>query len=77
MDIINFLERQELLQKLIDKGYGNLVEALLLNESKVYTKSGRCNKSGMCRVLNWKPKMLEDAFSKCREILKDDLFTEE
>lgn len=73
MNILEFLERQELLQKLIDRGYGKLVEAMLLNESKVYTKKGRLNKSGACRVLGWKPKQLEDALNKCREILSEDL----
>lgn len=73
MNIVEFLERQELLQKLVDRGYGKLVEALLLNESKVYTKKGRLNKSGACRVLSWKPKQLEDALQKCREILMEDL----
>lgn len=73
MNILEFLERQELLQKLTERGYGRLVEALLLNESKVYTKKGRLNKSGACRVLGWKPKQLEDALNKCREILSEDL----
>lgn len=74
MKILDIIERQELLQKLIDRGYGELVEALLLNESKAFTKrGGRLNKSGTCRVLNWKPKQLEDALQKCREILKDDM----
>ena len=39
------LENQELIQKLIDNGYGNLVDAFLLNDGKVYTKKGRLNKS--------------------------------
>lgn len=73
VNILEFLERQELLQKLTERGYGRLVEALLLNESKVYTKKGRLNKSGACRVLGWKPKQLEDALNKCREILSEDL----
>jgi len=73
VNVLEFLERQELLQKLTDRGYGKLVEALLLNESKVYTKKGRLNKSGACRVLQWKPKMLEDALQKCREILMEDI----
>ena len=37
-DLTEVLERQELIQKLIDKGYGELIEALLMNENKVYTK---------------------------------------
>ena len=73
MNVLEFLERQELLQKLTDRGYGKLVEALLLNESRVYTKKGRLNKSGACRVLLCKPKQLEDALQKCREILMEDM----
>lgn len=73
MNILEFLERQELLQKLTDRGYGKLVEIMLLNEGKVYTKKGRLNKSGACRILGWKPKQLEDAIDKCREILEEDL----
>jgi nucleoside-diphosphate-sugar epimerase len=72
-NLIEVLERQELIQKLIDKGYGPLIEALLMNEGKVYTKKGRLNKSGACRVLGWKPKELEDALNDCREILRADL----
>ena len=75
-NMIDELERQELITKLIAKGYGELVEALLLNENKVYTKKGRLNKSGACRVLGWKAKQLEDALQECREILKAD-FPEE
>ncbi len=72
-DLTEVLERQELIQKLIDKGYGELIEALLMNENKVYTKKGRLNKSGACRVLGWKTKQLEDALAECREILQVDL----
>jgi hypothetical protein len=67
------LERDELIQKLIERGYGELVEALLDNENRVYTKKGRLNKSGACRVLGWKTKQLEDALEECRDILKSDL----
>ena len=67
------VERQELIQKLIDNGYGELVETLLLNETKVYTKKGRLNKSGTCRVLGWKTKQLEDALEECRKILQGDV----
>ena len=70
-NLIDILERQELLDKLQNAGYGDLIEALLLNENKVYTKKGRLNKSGACRVLGWKTKQLEDALDACREIIKD------
>lgn len=67
------IERQELIQKLVSQGYGELIEALLLNETKVYTKKGRLNKSGACRVLGWKTKELEEALDACKEILEGDL----
>jgi len=71
-NLTDLLEQQELIQKLVDRGHGELVEALLENESKVYTKKGRLNKSGACRVLKWKPKQLEDALGECREILRSE-----
>ena len=71
-DMIDILERQEVIDKLVDKGYGELVEAFLLNESTVYTKKGRLNKCGACRVLGWKTKKLEDALAECREILASE-----
>jgi hypothetical protein len=72
--IVDNVERLELIQKLMDSGYSRLVEALLYNEQKVYTKKGRLNKSGACRVLGWKTKQLEDALSDCRRILGHDIF---
>jgi hypothetical protein len=69
----NQLENQELIQKLIDSGYGNFVDAFLLNDGKVYTKKGRLNKSGLCRVLKCKPKELEDALKACQELLKREM----
>ena len=70
------LENQELIQKLIDSGYGDLVDAFLLNDGKVYTKKGRLNKSGACRVLKCKPKELEDSIRECQELLKKDMSVE-
>ena len=55
MDLTN-LEKSELIQKLIDNGYGELVEAILGNERECFTRSSRSNKSGMSRVLGWKVK---------------------
>ena len=70
------LERQEVIQKLRkrlkDLGYGNLIDVLLENDEKVYTKKGRLNKSGACRASGWKTKQLEDALIACRQILKDE-----
>lgn len=70
-NLTEVLEQQELIQKLIDSGFGELIDALLMNESKVYTKKGRLNKSGACRVLGWKTKQLEDAIEECRNIFPD------
>lgn len=71
--IFDMIENQELIQKLIDSGYGKLVDAFLLHDGKVYTKKGRLNKSGACRVLKCKPKELEDAIKACQELLKAEL----
>jgi len=70
--LTDLLERQELIEKLKDNGFGKLVEVLLENDNKVYTKKGRLNKSGACRVLGWKTKQLEDALEACREILAEE-----
>ena len=72
-NLTEVLEQQELIQKLIDKGYGELIDALLMNESKVYTKKGRLNKSGACRALGWKTKQLEDALEECRALFPEGL----
>lgn len=73
-NLIEQLEKQELIDKLIGKGYASLIDALLSNEKDVYTKKGRLNKSGACRVLGWKPKELEQALEACKDILKNDLY---
>lgn len=70
--LIEMLERQELIEKLCDKGHKKLIEVLLDNEKKVYTKKGRLNKSGACRILGWKPKQLEEALAECRIILSKE-----
>lgn len=74
--LFDSIENQELIQKLIDCGFGKLVDAFLLNDAKVYTKKGRLNKSGACRVLKCKPKELEDAIKACQELLKKELDVE-
>lgn len=71
--MIEEIELRELIQKLIDNGYGELVDAFLEHESEVTTKKGRLNKSGVCRVLDWKSKHLEDTLEEVRKLLKDDL----
>ncbi len=73
VNIVETIETNELIQKLADNGFEELVEAFLMNESRIYTRSGRMNKSGACRVLNWKPKQLEDALEECRDILFNDI----
>lgn len=67
------IESQELIQKLIDNGFGGIVDAFLLNDNKVYTKKGRLNKSGACRVLKCKPKDLEDAIEACQKLLNKEM----
>jgi hypothetical protein len=67
------IERQELINKLIANGYGDVVKALLEDEKKVYTKKGRLNKSGACRRLNLKSKQLEDMLAEMRNLLKRDM----
>lgn len=73
MSNIDYFERQELIKKLIDNGYGDIVEAFLDDEKKVYTKKGRLNKSGACRRLKMKAKQLEDKLAEMRDLLKKDL----
>lgn len=73
MSAIENIERQELINKLIAAGYGDIVEALLEDDKKVYTKKGRLNKSGACRRLNLKSKQLEDKLAEMRSLLSKDL----
>ncbi len=70
---IDEIERQELIKKLIKNGYGDIVQVLLENENKVYTKKGRLNKSGACRKLKLKTKQLEDKLQEMKNLLKTDL----
>lgn len=66
------IEIQEIIQKLREAGYSELVDCLLDNEKECYTKKGRLNKSSTCRKLNWKGKKLEDALDHMRSILKNE-----
>lgn len=66
----NAIEMQEVIQKLKNAGYGELVDCLLDNEKDCYTKKGRLNKSSTCRRLNWKSKKLEDALKCMKDLLK-------
>lgn len=72
-DLIEVLEREEIINKLRKAGYEELVDAFLLNETRALTRNGRLNKSGTCRILGWKPKQLEDALEECRKILENDI----
>lgn len=67
-NLLEAIERSELIEKLRQHGYGDLIDALLANESQAYTKKGRLNKSGACRVLGWKTKQLEDALAECKKL---------
>ncbi len=73
-NFLEILEKQEILQILENNGFKEKIEALLLNENKVYTKKGRLNKSGACRILGMKPKELEDFLHRCREVIRADQF---
>lgn len=66
------LEMQEVIAKLKEKGFTELVECLLDNDNDCYTKKGRLNKSATTRRLGWKSKQLEDALKTMREVLKDE-----
>lgn len=70
--VVDQLERQELIQKLLKSEYKHEIETLLANDTKFTTKRGRCNKSGACRLLDCKTKQLENIFAACRKILGND-----
>jgi hypothetical protein len=72
MHIIDQLEQKELVEKLKKWGFGDLIDALIENDDEVYTKKGRLNKCGACRVLGWKSKQLEDKLAACRQILAEE-----
>ena len=72
-NIIDEMERQELIEKLIKNGYGDIVNILLENDNKVYTKKGRLNKSGACRKLKLKTKQLEDKLEEMKNLLKNEM----
>lgn len=72
-NMLEDLERQELIEKLYKLGYGEIIDAFLENEDKVTTKKGRINKSGFCRVLDCKTKQLEDQLEGMRKALEEDM----
>jgi gamma-glutamyl phosphate reductase len=67
---IHTIETQEVIDKLKEAGFAELVDCLLDNEKDCYTKKGRLNKSSTCRRLNWKGKKLEDALQEMRAVLQ-------
>ena len=73
-NFIEVIESQELLQKIEGAGYAKVVELFLMNENKVYTKKGRLNKSGACRILKCKPKELDDLLKKLKDIINAQQF---
>ena len=75
-NFLEVIEKQEILDILEKNGMGKEIETLLLNESKAYTKKGRLNKSGACRILGMKPKELDEFLKQCRDVIKADQFLE-
>ena len=75
MDFVQEIETKELIAK-IRKIHPEFVEAFLSHENKVYTKKGRLNKSGACRVLDFKPKQLDDIVESCQKLLESDVLAE-
>lgn len=67
------VEIQELIQKLVDRGFGEVVDCLLSNDTKCYTKKDRLNKSATCRQLGWKSKQLDDTLQQMRDLLARDV----
>ena len=70
--LIEQLELQELIDKLVKNGYEEIVKALLDND-KIYKKKGRLNKSGACRKLKLKPKELENKLNDMKVLLEKDM----
>lgn len=68
------IENSELLNILENSYLKEKINLLLSNENLVYTKKGRLNKSGACRILNMKNKELETFLEECRKILEVDQF---
>jgi hypothetical protein len=78
IDPVRSLEMQEIINKLKEHGYEDLVECLMDNDADCYTKKGRLNKSATTRKMGWKSKQLEDALAGMRELLTEEFdFDEE
>jgi hypothetical protein len=70
------VENTELLHILENSYLKEKINLLLTNENLAYTKKGRLNKSGACRILNMKNKELETFLEECRKVLEVDQFLE-
>lgn len=77
VDPVRSLEMSEIIEKLKQHGYEELVECLLDQESDCYTKKGRLNKSATTRRMGWKSKQLEDALKAMRELLSEEFDLDE
>ena len=77
IDPVRSLEMQEIIEKLKEHGYEDLVECLMDNEADCYTKKGRLNKSATTRKMGWKSKQLEDALAGMRELLTEEFDIDE
>ena len=70
------VENTELLHILENSYLKEKINLLLSNENLVYTKKGRLNKSGACRILSMKNKELDTFLEECRKVLEVDQFLE-
>lgn len=64
---ISRLELEEILNNTRGLGekHSQLI-TLLIEEEEVYTRQGRLNKSALARMMDMKPKDLEELFNECR-----------
>ncbi len=62
----------ETLHVLSQKGYAKLIDQMLVHHELCFTKNGRINKSGTCRVMNWQSIQLEEALKDMKNIISPD-----
>jgi len=67
---LDTVEQQEIFDKLREKGFGELIDAFLLNERECYTSRGRLKKVGVCRVTGWPIRQLEEQLAACKTALE-------
>lgn len=62
------IEYEEILNNIRQKSpdHAKLIK-ILLEEEEVYTNKGRLNKSALSRILNKKPKEIDDLFYDCQK----------